>query len=178
MTSIAAKASDHFHDITHLQVNFDNLILSGRQLPNQNWLFLLHAPELSSGMIRMALQMALNNSVQEDDSPATPPAPPVEKIVAEEAPVAKERIPVDIESMMAPGAPLARHLNTLQEGLATCIGPAALPVFQEVLTVWCQDNTPAIATLKQLIPLLDKEIDDQEDIATFHTHIQDLFPQE
>ncbi|MDD3813452.1 MAG: hypothetical protein PHZ02_02310 [Desulfocapsaceae bacterium] len=178
MTGIAGKASDHFNDITHLQATFDNIILSGRLLPEKKWLFLLHKPELSSGMIRMALQLALNNIVKESDTPSTPPEPAAEKTAAIEPPVTKEIIPVDIDSLMAPGAPLAKHLNTLQDALANCIGPAAMPVFQDVLTEWCQENTPALDTLKHLIPLLHNEIDDSEDINIFNNNIKDLFPQE
>ncbi|MBU0665309.1 MAG: hypothetical protein KJ990_12305 [Proteobacteria bacterium] len=178
MTGIAGKASDHFNDITHLQATFDNIILSGRLLSEEKWLFLLHKPELSSGMIRMALQLALNNSAQENDSPAMQPEPQVEKIAAAESPVTKEVIPVDIESLMAPGAPLAKFLNALQDELANCIGPAAIPVFQDVLTAWCQEYPPALNTLKHLIPLLNNEIDDSEDIKIFNNNIKDLFPQE
>lgn len=170
MTSIATAASGHLHDIIQIQVNFDNMILSGRLLPEEKWLFLMHSPELSSGMIRMALQLALNNSAQEIDSPAAPPAA--------EPPVMRETVPVDIEALMSPGAPLAKPLNGLQEELANYIGPAALPVFQDALTAWCQEYTPALNTLKHLIPLLDREIEDSEDISTFHNKIKDLFPQE
>lgn len=178
MTSIAAAASDHLHDISQIQVNFDNMILSGRLLPEEKWLFLLHSPELSIGMIRMALQLALNNNTQEIDSPAPQPEAPAAKLTAAEPPVIREAIPVDIEALMSPGAPLAKQLNGLQEELANYIGPAALPVFQEILATWCQENSPELNTLKNLIPLLDREIEDSEDIKTFHNKIKDLFPQE
>lgn len=178
LTVIAGKASDHFNDITHLQVNFDNIILSGRQLPEQKWLFLLHTPELSSGMIRMTLQLALNNSAHESDSPATHPEPQAQKRAAAVPPAPKEKIPIDIDALMSPGAPLAKQLNALQEELANCIGPAAMPVFHDILTVWCQENTPGLNTLKHLIPLLNKEIDDSEDVKIFNNNIKDLFPQE
>ncbi len=178
LSAIAKKASAHLHDINHIQVTFDTMILSGRLLTDQNWLFIVHAPELSSGMIRMTLQLALNNSFQESDE-ATQPAPPSEKTAAvEPAADSQELIPVDIDSLLAPGAPLSKPLHALQDALANCIGPAAIPVFQEILSAWCQDHTPALNTLKHLIPLLDKEIEDSEDIKTFHTTIKDLFPQE
>ena len=177
LSAIAKKASAHLHDINHIQVTFDTMILSGRLLTDQNWLFIVHAPELSSGMIRMTLQLALNNSSQESE--ATQPAPPSEKTAAvEPAADSQDLIPVDINSLLAPGAPLSKPLHALQDALANCIGPAAIPVFQEILSAWCQDHTPALNTLKHLIPLLDKEIEDSEDIKTFHTTIKDLFPQE
>ncbi|MFH2122288.1 MAG: hypothetical protein ABIJ50_02210 [Pseudomonadota bacterium] len=178
MTGIADKASAHFHDITHLQATFDNIILSGRLLPEQTWLFLLHTPELSSGMIRMALQLALNNSAQENDAPALQPEPPAEKTALIEPQVTKEVIAVDVESLMAPGAPLAKYLNALQDELAKCIGPAAIPVFQDVLTAWSQEHTPALHTLKQLIPLLNSEIDDSEDAKMFNNNIKEILPKE
>lgn len=177
ISSIATTASRQLHDITHIQVNFDNMILSGRLLPEEKWLFLLHAPELSTGMIRMALQLALNNSAQEIDTPSVPAAPSVEQMAAAEPPVTRE-VQVDLEALMSPGAPLAKPLTSLQDELANCIGPAALPVFQDVLTAWCQEYTPALNTLKHLIPLLDKEIEDLEDRNSFHDKIKDLFPQE
>jgi len=169
ITGIAAIASKQLNDITQIEVNFETMILSGRLLPDQNWLFLLHAPELSSGMIRMALQMALNNSNQEgDDAEANQADPPAEDAIKQ----------VDLEVLMSPGAPLAKPLNILQDELANFIGPAAVPVFQDIVNAWCQEYTPARDTLKHLIPLIDKEIESAEDINTFHTNIKDLFPQE
>lgn len=169
ITGIAAIASKQLNDITQIEVNFETMILSGRLLPDQNWLFLLHAPELSSGMIRMALQMALNNSNQEgDDTGANQAEPPAEDTIKQ----------VDLEVLMSPGAPLAKPLNILQDELANFIGPAAVPVFQDIVNAWCQEYTPARDTLKHLIPLIDKEIESAEDINTFHTNIKDLFPQE
>lgn len=180
----AAIASEQLNDIRQIEVNFDAMTLAGRLLPDQNWLFLLHKPELSSGMIRMALQMALNNSSHEnDDSQANQPEASVEDIVEdtiedEQPTTQEEEIQFNTEALMAPDAPLAKQLQILQDELANIIGPVAVPVFHEILNTWCQGHTPAPATLKHLIPLIDKEIDDIEDINTFHTHIKDLFPQE
>ncbi len=179
IAAIAAIASEQLSDISQIEVNFGAMILSGRQLPDKNWLFLLHTPELSSGMIRMALQMALNNSNQEsDDTEANQAEPPAEDMITAEPVTREGEREVDIEALMSPGAPLARPLNILQDELANFIGPAAVPVFQDLLTTWCQEHTPALDTLKHLIPLLDKEIENAEDINTFHTNIKDLFPQE
>lgn len=184
ITDIAAIATEQLDDITQIEVNFDSMILAGRLLPNQNWLFLLHNPELSSGMIRMALQMALNNSSHEDDDSQTnQPEAPIEDIVEEvsedEQPTTQEEeIQFNTEALMAPDAPLAKQLQILQDELANFIGPVAVPVFHEILNTWCQGHTPALDTMKHLIPLMDKEIDDTEDINTFHTNIKDLIPQE
>lgn len=186
ITTIAAIASEQFSDITQIEVTFNTMILSGRQLPDQNWLFLLHTPELSGGMIRMALQMALNNSSQEsdDDIPVDLTETPVEneieeEITLEELPVTQdEESQAGIEALMAPGAPLAKPLHILQDELANLIGPVAIPVFQELLNKWYQENTPTPNTLKHLISLIDTEIDDREDIITFHAHIKDLMPRE
>jgi hypothetical protein len=184
ITDIAAIATEQLDDITQIEVNFDAMILAGRLLPDQNWLFLLHNPELSSGMIRMALQMALNNSSHEDDDSQTnQPEAPIEDIVEEvsedEQPTTQEEeIQFNTEALMAPDAPLAKQLQILQDELANFIGPVAVPVFHEILNTWCQGHTPALDTMKHLIPLMDKEIDDTEDINTFHTNIKDLIPQE
>ena len=186
IANIAAIASEQLNDITQIEVNFDTMILSGRLLPNQIWLFLLHTPELSNGMIRMALQMALNNSSQEsdDDIPVDQNETPVEAEIEEETTVEElpvtqdEESQVGIEALMAAGAPLARPLHILQEELANLIGPVAIPVFQELLNKWCQENTPGLNTLKHLISLIDSEIEDREDIITFHTNIKDLLPRE
>ena len=183
ITDIAAIATEQLDDITQIEVNFDAMILAGRLLPDQNWLFLLHNPELSSGMIRMALQMALNNSSHEDDDSQTnQPEAPIEDMVEEVSEddqlTTQEEIPFDTEALMAPDAPLAKHLQVFQDEFSNFIGPVAVPVFHEILNTWCQGHTPALDTLKHLIPLMDKEIDDAEDINTFHTNIKDLIPQE
>lgn len=178
IAGIEAIASKQFNDIIKIEVNFDTMILSGRLLPDQNWLFLLHAPELSSGMIRMALQMALKNSNQEsDDNEDNQAESPAENMDADVITSQKGK-QVDFEALMSPGAPLAKPLNILQDELADFIGPAASPVFRDIVNRWCQEHTPALNTLKHLIPLIDKEIDDPKDIKAFHTNIKDLFPQE
>ncbi|MCX5870412.1 MAG: hypothetical protein NTY00_07220 [Deltaproteobacteria bacterium] len=178
IAGIAAIASEQLSDITQIEVNFDTMILSGRLLPDQNWLFLLHTPELSSSMIRMTLQMALNNSNQEsDDTQANQAESPAEDM-DEDVITFQKGHQVDMEVLMSPGAPLAKPLNILQDELANCIGPAALPVFQDIVNRWCQEHTPALDTLKHLIPLIDKEIDDTKDIKAFHANIKNLFPQE
>ena len=192
IAGIAAITSEQLDDITKIEVNFDAMILAGRLLPDQNWLFLLHNPELSSGMIRMALQMALNNSSHENDDTQDNQAEPLVEDIAEEVvddvseevnedeqpTTQEEEIQFDTEALLSPDAPLAKHLHILQDELANFIGPAAVPVFHEILNTWCQKHTPALDTLKHLIPLMDKEIDDTEEIKTFHTNIKDLFPQE
>jgi hypothetical protein len=178
ITTIAKNTSPYINNISQIHVTCDNMILSGRQLPDQNWLIIVHSPELSSGMIRMTLQFALNNNSQENETLDRPAETPVTEWVAAEPGLPKESTPIDTLALMSPGSPLASHLNELQDALANFIGPAAIPVFQDVLTAWCQEHTPALTTLKFLIPLLDKEIEDSEDINSFHATIKDLFPQE
>jgi hypothetical protein len=182
MAAVAAMASNQFQDLTQLQVSFDTIILSGRLLPDGNWLCLLYTPDLSVGMIRMALQIALNNSAQGhhgETSPASPPvqeAPVTEQLPPQEAPRAE--IAVDTDALLAPGAPLAGILNVLQGGLAHCIGPVAVPVFHELLVAWCQNHTPSTETMKHLITLIEEEIDDEESVKGFHNKIKNILPQE
>jgi hypothetical protein len=182
LTRVATLAAGQLHDLTKIEVILDTMILSGRQLPDQSWLFLIHAPELSGGMIKMALQMALNNSANEIDSPVPLHQPPVAAFVAETPPVVEEvRMTVDTEALMAAGAPLATPLNSLQDALANFIGPAAIPVFHDVLTIWGQEYIPSTGTLKHLVPLVANEIDDNDDKKSFLNHIatlKDLIPQE
>ena len=178
ITTIAKNTSPYINNISQIHVTCDNMILSGRLLPDQNWLIIVHSPELSSGMIRMTLQFALNNNSQENETLDRPAETLVTERVAAVPGLPKESTPIDTLALMSAGSPLASHLNELQDALANFIGPAAIPVFQDVLTAWCQAHTPELTTLKFLIPLLDKEIEDSEDISSFHTTIKDLFPQE
>jgi hypothetical protein len=179
MTAIAEMASEVIHDITKIEVNFGDMILSCRVLPDQNLLFLMHKPELSEGMIRMALQMAINNSNQEDDQEDESSMSSYENMEDEGPPVTHKEIKQeDIDALMAPESPLAKPLNTLQDAFANFIGPVAVLVFQDLLLTWCQENTPSLETLKNLIPLIDNEIEDPKDIIAFHNTIKDLIPQE
>lgn len=169
IAGIAAIASKQLNDTRQIEVNFDTIVLSARLLPDQSWLFLLHAPELSSARIRMALQMALNNSTQEgEDTEVNQAEPPVEEEIQQ----------VNVAAMMSPGAPLAKPLNVLQDELTYFIGPVAIPLFQDIVNTWCRKHTPAQNTLKHLITLIEKEIDDSKDIKAFRTNIKDLIPQE
>lgn len=179
IAGIAAIASEQLNDITQIEVNFDTMILSGRLLPDQNWLFILHTPELSSGMIKMALQMALKNRSQEsDDNTEANQAEPPDEDMVEDVISAQKVKQVDLEVLMSPGAPLAKPLNILQDELAYFIGPVAIPLFQDIVNTWCQEHAPALDTLKYLIPLIEKEIDDTNDTKAFHANIKNLIPQE
>ena len=179
VSSIAEIASEQMNDISQIEVNFGGTILSCRLLPDQNLLFLLHTPELSGGMIRMALQMALNNSNQGNDTPDDQADSPVEDMAVTEPAVSQQdSIEVDTEALMASGSPLAAPLNKLQDEFANFIGPVAVLVFQDILITWCQEHTPSLETMKYLVPLIDNEIEDAQEINEFHNNIKDLFPQE
>lgn len=177
ITAIAKNAAGQINDITTMQITFDTMVLSCRQLPGEQWLLLLHAPELSAGMITMALQMALSNSANEEETPSPDFYETESSWQEEETEQPLEEEPeeelafVDTEAMIAPGAPLAKQLNFLQEELASCIGPVAMPVFHELLTTWCHKHTPSAETLPQLVDLIEQEIDDPEEIKTFHANI-------
>ncbi len=172
ITAVIDMASVHLPDIMQIQVTFDHMILSARLLPDQKWLLLLHTPQLSTGMINLTLQLALNNSYQDSAIESSPSAPAVN----EQPAAGPETINIDTLALMAAGAPLAKPLNDLQDALAHCIGPAAFPVFQDILSVWCRQHIPALATLKYLLPLLEREVEDSNN--TFHNTIKDLLPLE
>ena len=123
-------------------------------------------------MINLTLQLALNNSYQDSAIESSPSAPAVN----EQPAAGPETINIDTLALMAAGAPLAKPLNDLQDALAHCIGPAAFPVFQDILSVWCRQHIPALATLKYLLPLLEREVEDSNN--TFHNTIKDLLPLE
>jgi len=178
ITAIAKSASSYSNNINQIHVTCDNMILSGRLLPDQNWLIIVHSPELSSGMIRMTLQFALNNSSQGNENLDGPGETPVTERVDAEPALSNESTTTDPLDLMSPESPLAEPLNELQDALANFIGPAAVPVFRDVLTAWCQEHTPALTTLKFMIPLLEEEIEDSEDINSFRTSIKNIFPQE
>jgi hypothetical protein len=180
MAVVAALASNQFQDLNQLQLRFDAMVLSGRLLPDGNWLCLLYTPELSVGMIRMALQIALNNSAQGFDTSPTPAV--VQEQPVTEPPPAPEKKRADSETdpevLLVPGAPLAGPLTVLQEGLAQCIGPVAVPVFHELLLAWCQQHTPSTTTIKHLVTLIEQEIEDKEGIREFHRVTDKHLPQE
>lgn len=173
ITAVIDMASVHLPDIMQIQVTFDNMILSARLLPDQNWLLLLHTPQLSTSMINLTLQLALNNSYQDSAIESRPSAPAVNEQPAAGPETTSN---IDTVALMAAGAPLAKPLNDLQDALAHCIGPAAFPVFQDILSVWCRQHIPALATLKYLLPLLEREVEDSND--TFHNTIKNLLPPE
>lgn len=172
ITAIIDMASVHLPDIMQIQVTFDSMILSARLLPDQKWLLLLHTPQLSTGMISLTLQLALSNCYQDSAIESRTSAPAVNEQLAD----GPEIINIDTSALMSAGAPLAKPLNDLQDALAHCIGPAAFPIFQDILGIWCRQHIPTLATLKYLLPLLEQEVEDSNNI--FHNKIKDLLPPE
>lgn len=181
VVSIAQDTSHLLNDLTSIQVSFDTLLLSCRLLPDGLWLCLLHAPDLSPGMINMAVQMALKNSESADEDSEGAYFSSEDEYVeenetdeqfAEDAP--DDPVFIDTDAMVAPGAPMARQLNRLLDELANFIGPAATPVFHDLLATWSREQTPSVENLPHLVTLIEQEIDDPEELKAFRSNLPSL----
>ncbi len=160
LTKIVSMISVHFQDTGGIRVSFRDLILFGTQIENEQWLFLLHQPSLSAGMIKMTVQMALNIDVA--DQPQTTIAQTVVDPSAEVQPNQ------DIMAiLLADESELRESLIHIQEELAQYIGPVAELVFKDSVEIWAANNTPSSENIPELISMVAQEIDDEEDRKSF-----------
>lgn len=158
LIKIVSMVAVHFQDTSDIRITYKDLILFGTNINNDHWLFLLHQPALSPGMVKMTVQMALNIKTEE--------APEVQ---LPEIPQEKDIISPDnlMEILFSTDSEIKKPLMAIQEQLAQYVGPVAELIFQDSIESWGADSTPSQETLPELISMLEKEIDDEKDRATF-----------
>ncbi len=168
LTKIVSMLSVHFHDTDGIRVVYNDLILFGTNIKNDEWMFLLHQPSLSAGMIKMTMQMALN--INQEEPPQYEP----------EQPMFEEVIPVDnqMESLLSSDAEFKEPLQTIQSKLAHYIGPVAELVFQDSIKMWGMAAPPTLARLPDLISILEKEIENKSDRTAFRNQLMTLYKEE
>ena len=103
--------------------------------------------------------MALNIKFEENVITEQPSPPVAEKF--------------DIEDIMGPESALGPPLITIQEELATHIGPVAEIVFLDAVKAWSKD-APSIESLPELISTLELEIDDEKAAKVFMDNLESL----
>jgi hypothetical protein len=169
LTKIISMLSIHFNDTGGIRVTFNNLILFGMRIEEGNWLFLLHQPSLTPGMIKMTVQMALN--IQQEEIPPQPEpeiADDSSVDVSEDEPNAGDIM----AGIMAPGSELSKPLTIIQEELAVHIGPVAELIFEDSVKKWCASGSPSLENLPELIAVFAEEIDDEDDCKLFKENLK------
>ena len=159
LSKIVSMLAIHFHDTGGIRVSFKDLILYGFMFEENNWLFLLHHPSLSPGMVKMTVQMALNIQVEEEPQP--PPASEVEN----------ESL---LDVLLNDESELKEPLIAIQNELAIHIGPVAELVFVDAIDEWSAFSPPSLETLPELLDILDKEIDDEEACILFRENLKSI----
>lgn len=159
LSKIVSMLAVHFHDTGGIRVTFKDLILFGLMFEENNWLFLLHHPSLSPGMVKMTVQMALNIQVEEE------PLPPSTAASA----VGNESL---LEVLMNDKSELKKPLVAIQNELPTHIGPVAELVFVDAIDEWSEFSPPSLETLPELLDILEKEIDDDDACALFRENLK------
>lgn len=164
LTKIVSMLSVHFQDTGAIRISFKDLILFGTPIDGDHWLFLLHQPSVSPGMIKMTVQMALNIKQEEPEHPQVSTLSPPEDTQQEEASESMENIK---DILLAPESELNKPLTIIQEQLAEYIGPFAELAFNDSIKLWASENTPSLENLPELLSVLEGEIDDENDRETF-----------
>ena len=159
LSKIVSMLAVHFHDTGAIRVTFKDLILFGLMFEKNNWLFLLHHPSLSPGMVKMTVQMALNIQVEEEVSPPATPTVENESL---------------LDVLMNDESELKDPMIAIQNELATHIGPVAELVFIDAIDEWSAFSPPSLETLPELLDILDKEIDDEEAGVLFRENLKSI----
>ena len=157
LSKIVSMLTVHFHDTGGIRVTFKDLILYGLMFEANNWLFLLHHPSLSPGMVKMTVQMALN--IQQEEEPEPPEA------------LAGQDQESLFDVLMHEESELRKPLTTIQEELANHIGPVAELVFSDAIDEW-KDAPPSLETIPELLDRLEQEIDDEDACMLFRENLK------
>ena len=161
LSKIVSMLTVHFHDTGGIRVTFKDLILYGLMFEENHWLFLLHHPSLSPGMVKMTVQMALN--IQQEETP------PVQE--AAEEPTVHDQSLMDL--FMDDESELREPLIAIKEELASHIGPVAELVFEDAVDEWGK-NAPSRETLPNLLEIIEQEIDDEEACTLFKENLKTI----
>jgi hypothetical protein len=170
LIKIVSMLSIHFNDTGGIRVTFNNLILFGMKIEEGNWLFLLHQPSLTPGMIKMTVQMALN--IQPGDDPPEEQELPTEDDISESLADNDASAAALMASLMDSESELSKPLATIQEELATHIGPVAELIFEDSIKTWCANGPPSLEDLPELITMFEEEIDDEDDRKLFRENLK------
>jgi len=160
LTKIASMISVHFQDTGGIRVYFKDLVLFGTMIEGGHWLFLLHQPSLSPGMITMTVQMALNIA---RDEPPHAEIPDISQKATDHDQTDEDIIAI----LLADESELREPLTNIQSQLAQYIGPVAELVFHDSVEVWASQNSPSLENIPKLIAMLEVEIDDEDDRNAF-----------
>lgn len=165
LTKIVSMISVHFQDTGDIRVCFKDLILYGTRIDEGGWLFLLHHPSLSPGMLKMTVQMALNMG----PDPSLPPNLPDNTLQEHNTPSQPQDSPrnTSIDALLGPHSPLKKTLDDIQGQLAQHIGPIAGLVFQDSLEIWAAQAPPSLDGLPGLVSLIEEEIEDEGERQIF-----------
>ncbi len=163
LTAIVSMIKEHFQDTSGIRVSFKDLILCGIPIETDHWLFLLHQPSLSSGMIKMTVRIALNIDSSIDNSEEIP-SPTPEDIRPEDPPEEQESM---MDILLAPESELKIPLTEMEEKLAHFIGPVAGLVFKDSVETWAKTNIPSMENIPELLNIIENEIDDETDRIQF-----------
>jgi hypothetical protein len=168
LSKIVSMYAIHFNDTGGVRVSFNNLDLCGIKIDEANWMFLVHQPSLTPGMLKMTVQMALN---LEADTNA-----PVQQQQQASQPAASASTAggCTMAELLDPDSEMRSPLTIIQEELATHIGPVAELVFDDHVETWCTQSTPSISTLPELVTMLGEEIDDESDRNAFKKNLKGL----
>jgi len=167
LSKIVSMLAVHFHDTGAIRITFKEQILFGMMIEDHHWLFLFHAPSLTPGMVKMTVQISLNIHADEGAVEQTAPFAPPETTAIEPS-------ENTLQLLLAPESELSKPLNAIRDQLAEQIGPVAKLVFADSIRLWGNSTSPSLATLPELLTLLDTEIDDDNDLAVFRTKVNDI----
>lgn len=154
-STVFSLMSIHFNDIDCIRFNYMKMDLFGGRFNETDFLVVLSGHDVSAGMIKISIRMALQNLEEATDSTV--------QIESDEP----EPTVINPEELMGPDSPLAPHLTLIQQELAKHFGPVANVLYQKALTTWTQQTTPTRDTLSDLVDILVKEVGEEEEGEEF-----------
>ncbi len=169
--AIASLGSSRFNDVLTVQIGFKNIQLSARILPDGNQLIIFHLPKLSPSMLKMTVQLALNpaQSEQEDETFQSTDDPYKDEETPEETAL--------ISELLDPEYEFAELFSKIQDELAQYIGPVAELIFRDSLLAWCRTYSPVRENLTELVPILEVDLETDDEKDSFRKNVTELIEQ-
>jgi predicted regulator of Ras-like GTPase activity (Roadblock/LC7/MglB family) len=161
LVKIYAAGRHNFPDLAEVMVNYEEATILCRQFQGGDFLVAVCDPGANFNLLTMSMNLALEDF--HGTVPASASAPP------SAVPIAADKKPSIVASPMVPkvdltalreSESLAAPLQIMQQALTKIMGPMAMIVFDEVVTIWATGGTPSTSNLNTLLELLCDEIGD------------------
>jgi len=145
-----SSSKSNFSDILEISIYYDESILIIRDIDDSTYLIILCDPSINENLLAMSLNLIINGLKKQEEP---------------------QKNEINGETLLNKG-PMSKNLKAMQAALTKIAGPMAKIIFIDALEEWGKTEQPCFASIKTLLKILAREIDDPEKINYYQNLIK------